>query len=61
MIDDPIVAEIRRARDDYARQFNYDLWAIYEDLKQRQKNADRPVVNRSTQTPPTLRKKSATS
>ena len=23
--DDPIVAEVRQARDDYAKRFNYDL------------------------------------
>ena len=30
---DPIVEEVRRARDAYAKQFNYDLDAIYRDLK----------------------------
>lgn len=49
MMDDPIVAEVRRARDEYARQFNYDLWSMYEDLKRREKTADRPVINRSSQ------------
>jgi hypothetical protein len=53
MMDDPIVAEVRRARDEYARKFNYDLWAIYEDLKRREKGADRPVVNRSPKIQPT--------
>lgn len=28
MFDDPIVAETRRLRDEYASQFNYDLDAI---------------------------------
>lgn len=52
MMQDPIVAEVRRARDEYARRFNYDLWAIYEDLKRREKTADRPVVNRSAEARP---------
>jgi hypothetical protein len=32
VIDDPIVAEVRNARDEYARRFNYDLDAICKDL-----------------------------
>jgi hypothetical protein len=30
---DPIVDEVRRARDAYAASFNCDLRAIYRDLK----------------------------
>ena len=33
---DPIVEEIRAIRDSYARKFNYDLDAIYGDLKKLQ-------------------------
>jgi len=36
MFDDPIVAEVRRVRDELARQFNYDVHAICEDLQKRQ-------------------------
>ena len=36
MFDDPIVAEVRRVRDELARQFNYDVHAICEDLRKRQ-------------------------
>ena len=36
MFDDPIVAEVRRVRDELARRFNYDVHAICEDLRQRQ-------------------------
>jgi hypothetical protein len=35
MIDDPIVEEVRRARDELARKFNYDIHAIFADLRQR--------------------------
>ena len=45
MIDDPIVAEVRKARDEYARRFNYDLDAICNDLQQRQAQAGRKVVS----------------
>src|SRR5206468_3006758 len=44
MIDDPIVAEVRRVREAYAAQFNYDLEAIYRDLKQREKASGRRYV-----------------
>ena len=33
---DPIVEEVRRVRDAYAKQFNYDLDAIYRDLKMKE-------------------------
>ncbi|MBI4024903.1 MAG: hypothetical protein HY360_07970 [Verrucomicrobia bacterium] len=36
MTDDPIVAEVRRARDKLARKFNYDIHAIFDDLRRRQ-------------------------
>jgi hypothetical protein len=36
-MEDPIVEEVRRAREAYLRQFNYDLEAIFRDLKAREK------------------------
>ncbi len=33
---DPIVDEVRQARDAYAARFNYDLRAIYRDLKEQE-------------------------
>ena len=36
MFDDPIVAEVRRVRDELARRFNYDVHAMFEDLRKRQ-------------------------
>ena len=42
---DPIVDEIRRARDAYAARFNYDLRAIYLDLKEREKRSGRKLVS----------------
>jgi hypothetical protein len=36
---DPIVDEVRKAREDYARQFNFDLDAICRDLRQKQQTS----------------------
>jgi hypothetical protein len=41
MSDDPIVEEVRRIRDEYAAQFNYDLQAIFADLKRSEASRDR--------------------
>jgi hypothetical protein len=41
---DPIIAEVRKARDAYARKFNYDIQAMCRDLKKRQtQNADKVI------------------
>ena len=45
MWSDPIVEEVRRARDAYAARFNYDLRAIYRDLKEQEKRSGRKVVS----------------
>ena len=42
---DPIVDEVRRARDAYAARFNYDLRAIYRDLKAQEKRSGRKIVS----------------
>lgn len=36
MWQDPIVAETRALRDEYARQFNYDINDIFKDLMAKQ-------------------------
>jgi hypothetical protein len=41
---DPIVAEVRKARDDYARKFNYDLDAICADLRRKEQESGAVVV-----------------
>ncbi len=41
---DPVVDEVRQARDAYARRFNYDLQAIYLDLKEKEKASGRLLV-----------------
>ena len=42
---DSIVDEVRRARDAYAARFNYDLRAIYRDLKEHEKRSGRRLVS----------------
>lgn len=44
MIKDPIVEEVRKAREAHAAKFNYDLRAIYEDLKTQEKKNKRRFV-----------------
>jgi hypothetical protein len=45
MWDDPIVAEVRKIREAHAAQFNYDLMAIYRDLKQQEKASGQVFVS----------------
>lgn len=44
---DPIVEEIRKIRAAHAAKFGYDLAAICEDLRSRQKDPDHPLVRRA--------------
>jgi len=44
MAIDPIVAEVRQAREAYAKQFNYDVYAMVRDLQERQQKSGRTVV-----------------
>ena len=45
MWEDPIVEEVRKARDAHAAKFNYDLQAIYRDLKEQEKQSGRTFVS----------------
>ena len=44
MWKDEIVEEVRRVRDEYAAKFNYDLDAIYQDIKTQEKQTKRKIV-----------------
>ncbi|NBC46626.1 MAG: hypothetical protein GVY22_01265 [Gammaproteobacteria bacterium] len=44
MWQDPIVAETRALRDEYAREFNYDIDEIYQDLMTKQAEHPNRVV-----------------
>lgn len=57
-MNDVIVDEVRRVRDAYAARFNYDLDAIFQDIKEREKKsglkfiqgvARQPVPNHTLQ------------
>jgi hypothetical protein len=45
MWQDPIVTETRALRDEYARQFNYDIDAIFEDLMAKQAKHPERIVS----------------
>ncbi len=45
MREDEIVKETRRLRDEYAKQFNYNLDLIFEDLLKKQKESGRKYVS----------------
>ena len=45
MKDDPIVAEVRKARQEHAARFNYELPAIFAALKQQEKLNPSPKVS----------------
>jgi hypothetical protein len=47
MWTDEIVEEIHQIREKYAKSFNYDLDAIFADLRKKQAESGREVVNLS--------------
>ena len=42
---DPIVQEVREVREAHAARFDYDLVAIYSDLKRQEKESGRKFVS----------------
>ena len=51
MSEDPIVAEVRRIRDEHAARYDYDLRKIYEALKEREKRSGRKLVSYPSREP----------
>jgi len=45
MWTDSIVDEVRKVRQAHAAKFNYDLEAIYRDLKEQERQSGRKVVS----------------
>lgn len=45
IIQDEIIREVRENREAYARQFNFDIQAIYRDAKERELKESRKVVS----------------
>jgi hypothetical protein len=44
-MNDPIVDEVRRVRDALAARFNYDLDAIFRDIKEEEKKSECKFVS----------------
>jgi hypothetical protein len=47
MWKDPIVEEIRKAREELARRANYDLHTFFENLRKNEKKRKARVVSRA--------------
>lgn len=45
MVEDEIMQELRRVREEYAARFNYDLTAMYHDLKKREQEGGWKLVS----------------
>ena len=44
-MNDPIVDEVRRVRDAHAAMFNYDLDAIFQDIKEQERTSGLKFVS----------------
>jgi hypothetical protein len=51
MWDDEIVEEVRQVRSQHAEKFNFDLWAIYRDLKEQERSGERKLIRLSPRRP----------
>jgi hypothetical protein len=49
MTKDPIVEDVRVIRDAWAQSFAYDLDAIYEDIKRRERDRRVPPISPAAQ------------
>jgi hypothetical protein len=55
---DPIVDEIRRIRHEHAKRFGFDLDAIFDDLKEKERRSKRKIVSLASRPPkPVSRRK----
>jgi hypothetical protein len=45
MHEDPIVAEVRRIREEHSARFGHDLDAIFRDIQERQRTSGRTYVS----------------
>jgi len=50
MNEDPIVAEVRRVREEIARSFDYDIHKMFADLRTREASPDQshPLVENAS-------------
>ena len=47
MWEDPIVEEIHKIREEHARKLNFDLQAIYNDVKAQERKSERKIISLS--------------
>ena len=52
-MDDPIVEELHRIREARAARFNYDMKAMFEDLKAQERASGRTFAAPPVRLPPT--------
>ena len=45
MIEDPIVAEVRKHREEHAAAFGHNLKRIAQALREHEAKSDRPLLN----------------
>jgi len=48
---DPIVEETKKLRESYAQEHNYDMDAIFQDIKKRQFASGRQLLSRPSRRP----------
>ena len=48
---DPIVEEVRKHRQERAARFGFDIKAIFEDAKKREREGGRKVISRMRERP----------
>jgi hypothetical protein len=53
MWEDPIVADVHRTREELAAQFNFDVKAIFVDMRNRQAALGARLVSRQRSAEPT--------
>lgn len=58
MWEDPIIQELHRIREEHAAQFNYNLDAIFQDLKQKEEQSGLQYVSYDAPQPTSPRKRS---
>lgn len=46
-MSDEVIRELWRVKDEIAKEFNYDIDALVADLRRRQEESGRPVVDLS--------------
>lgn len=59
MKSDPVIDELHRVKDEIAKEFNYDIHALFESLREEEKKSGRKYVSFEKPAKPT-KKRTAT-